>query len=245
MPSPATLSLLTGVFTSRKERAMSIGLWGATGGMAIALGPIVGGFLLEHYSWSSVFYTLGPVSLAVIAMVARFVPSSKNPLPQGLDFLGLVLSGGFMGLLGYTIIEAPGRGWTSTASLLGFAGAPVLLIAFIVGERRTDQPMLDVRLFTNMRFSAASASVTVAFFTLFGFIFLMTQYFQFVRTYSPLSTGVHLLPLAISLALGSTAVPPLAIRLRTKTIVTAGLSLQATFYFWVPTDTPPTLSHRI
>ena len=213
MTFPATLSLLTGVFTSRKERALSIGLWGATAGMAIALGPIVGGFLLERYSWSSIFYTLGPVSLAVIALAARFVPGSKNPVPHGLDFPGLILSGGFMGLLIYTIIEAPGRGWTSAASLLGFAGAAVLLIAFIAGERRADQPMLDVRLFANMRFSAASASVTVAFFTLSGFIFLMTQYFQFVRTYSPLSAGVHLLPVAISVAVGSTAGTRLAVRL--------------------------------
>jgi EmrB/QacA subfamily drug resistance transporter len=245
MTFPATLSLLTGVFTSRKERAMAIGLWGATGGVAIALGPIVGGFLLEHYSWSSIFYTLGPVSLAVIALVARFVPGSKNPVPHGLDFLGLVLSGGFMGLLVYTIIEAPGRGWTSAASLLGFASAAVLLIAFIVGERRTDQPMLDVRLFANMRFSAASTSVTVAFFTLFGFIFLMTQYFQFVRTYSPLSTGVALLPVAISVAVGSTVGTRLAVRLGTKIIVTAGLALQAGFYFWVASDITPALSYGI
>ena len=245
MTFPATLSLLTGVFTSRKERAMSIGLWGATGGMAIALGPIVGGFLLEHYSWSSVFYTLGPVSLAVIALVALFVPGSKNPVPHGLDFLGLVLSGGFMGLLVYTIIEAPGRGWTSTASLLGFAGAAVLLIAFIVGERRSRQPMLDVRLFANMRFSAASASVTVSFFTLFGFIFLMTQNFQFVRTYSPLSTGVHLLPVAISVAVGSTVGTRLAVRLGTKAIVTAGMALVAIFYFWVASDVTPTLGYGV
>ena len=245
MTFPATLSLLTGVFTSRKERALSIGLWGATAGMAIALGPIVGGFLLEHYSWSSIFYTLGPVSLAVIALAARFVPGSKNPVPHSLDFPGLILSGGFMGLLVYTIIEAPGRGWTSAASLLGFAGAAVLLIAFIAGERRTDQPMLDVRLFASMRFSAASASVTVAFFTLSGFIFLMTQYFQFVRAYSPLSAGVHLLPVAISVAVGSTAGTRLAVRLGTKIIVTAGLALQAGFYFWVAADITPTFSYGI
>jgi len=245
MTFPATLSLLTGVFTLRKERALAIGLWGATGGLAIALGPIVGGFLLEHYHWSSIFYTLGPVSLAVIALVARFVPGSKHPAPHRLDVPGLVLSGAFMGLLVYTIIEAPGRGWTSAASLLGFAGAAAALIAFIVGERRTDQPMLDVRLFANMRFSAASASVTVAFFTLSGFIFLMTQYFQFVRAYSPLSAGVHLLPVAISVAVGSTAGTRLAVRLGTKAIVAAGLALQAGFYFWVASDITPTFSYGI
>ncbi|MEV6056817.1 DHA2 family efflux MFS transporter permease subunit [Streptomyces sp. NPDC052107] len=245
MTFPATLSLLTGVFTSRKERALSIGLWGATGGMAIALGPIVGGFLLEHYSWSSIFYTLGPVSLAVIALVALFVPLARNPVPHRLDFLGLVLSGGFMGLLVYTIIEAPNRGWASAASLAGFAGAALLLVGFIAGERRTDQPMLDVRLFKDMRFSAASAAVTIAFFTLFGFIFLMTQFFQFVRAYSPLSTGVHLLPVAVSVAVGSTLGTRLAVRVGTKAIVTAGLALQAIFYFWVAGDISPTLSYGI
>jgi len=245
MTFPATLSLLTGVFTGRKERALSIGLWGATAGMAIALGPIVGGFLLGHYSWSSVFYTLGPVSLAVIALAARFVPGSKDPVLHGLDFLGLIMSSGFMGLLVYTIIEAPGRGWTSAASLLGFAGAAAALIAFIVAERRTDRPMLDVRLFANMRFSAASASVTVAFFTLSGFIFLMTQYFQFVRSYSPLSAGVHLLPVAVSVAAGSIVGTRLAVRLGTKIIVTAGLALQAGFYFWVASDITPTFSYGI
>jgi len=245
MTFPATLSLLTGVFTGRKERALSIGLWGATAGMAIALGPIVGGFLLGHYHWSSIFYTLGPVSLAVIALAAWFVPRAQDPQPDGLDFPGLILSGSFMGLLVYTIIEAPSRGWTSVASLLGFAGAAVLLIAFIVGERRTDRPMLDVRLFANMRFSAASASVTIAFFTLSGFIFLMTQYFQFIRAYSPLSTGVHLLPVAVSVAAGSTVGTRLAVRAGTKVIVVTGLVLQAIFYFWVARDLSPTFSYGI
>src|SRR6201992_4074760 len=245
MTFPATLSLLTGVFTERKERALSIGLWGATAGLAIALGPIVGGFLLEHYNWSSIFYTLGPVSLAVIAVAAWFVPGAKDPASRGLDFPGLILSGGFMGLLVYTIIEAPGRGWTSAASLLGFAGAAVALTAFIVAERRTDRPMLDVRLFANLRFSAASAAVTIAFFTLSGFIFLMTQYFQFVRAYRPLSAGAQLLPVAISVAIGSTLGTRLAVRFGTKAIVTAGLVLQAGFYFWVASDITPTFSYLV
>jgi hypothetical protein len=105
--------------------------------------------------------------------------------------------------------------------------------------------MLDVRLFANMRFSAASASVTVAFFTLSGFIFLMTQYFQFIRGYSPLSAGVHLLPVAVSVAAGSIAGTRLAVRFGTKVIVTAGLALQAAFYFWVASDITPTFSYPI
>jgi EmrB/QacA subfamily drug resistance transporter len=245
MTFPATLSLLTDVFTSRAERALSIGLWGATSGLAIALGPIVGGFLLAHYRWSSLFFALAPVSLAVIAAVAMGVPRSVHQSARRLDIPGLVLSGGFMGLLVYTIIEAPDRGWASTASLAGFAGSVVLLGAFIVGERRSAEPMLDVRLFANLRFSAASAALTIAFFTLTGFVFLMTQFFQFVRSYSALSTGVHLLPVAVSVAVGSTVGTRLAVRVGTKAIVTAGLALQAAFYFWVASDIAPTLSYSI
>jgi EmrB/QacA subfamily drug resistance transporter len=245
MTFPATLSLLTGVFVTRKERALSIGLWGATAGMAIALGPIVGGYLLDRYQWSSVFYTLGPVSLAVVAFVALCVPAPRNIAARRLDLPGLLVSAAFMALLVYTIIEAPDRGWTSTATTLGFAGSAALLAAFIIAERRAPEPMLDVRLFANMRFSAASASVTVAFFTLFGFIFLMTQFFQFIRAYSPLSTGVHLLPVAVSVAIGSTVGTRLAVRIGTKTIVTAGLVLQAGFYLWVASDISPTLSYGV
>lgn len=245
MTLPATLSLLAGVFTTRKERALSIGLWGATGGMAIALGPIVGGLLLKHYSWTSIFYTLGPVSLAVIALVAVFVPRARSSAPRRLDVRGLILSAGFMSLLVYTVIEAPSEGWSSAASLGGFGGAALLLLAFIIAERRAAEPMLDVLLFKDMRFSAASASVTIAFFTLFGFIFLMTQFFQFVRNYSALSTGVHLLPVAVCVAVGSTVGTRLAVRAGTKAIVTVGLVMQAGFYFWVASDISPTLSYGI
>ena len=242
---PATLSLLTNIFTSRKERAISIGLWGATAGMAIALGPIVGGFLLEHFSWPSIFFTLGWVSVAVIGLAAALVPRSKDASERDLDLAGLVLSAAFMGSLIYTIIEAPDRGWSSPSTIAGFGVGAVLLVAFIVTERLVAQPMLDVRLFKDMRFSAASAAVTISFFTLFGFIFLMTQFFQFVRAYSPLSTGVHLLPVAVSVAIGSVVGTRLAVKRGTKAIVTAGLVLMATFYFWVATDISPTGSYSV
>jgi len=173
---PATLSLITNVFTERRERARAIGLWGANAGIAIALGPIVGGWLLENFAWSSVFFVMGPVAAAAAALVAVSVPTSKNPDAPALDFPGLALSTATMALLVFTIIEAPAYGWGSGRSVAGFAASAVLLAAFIGWERRAAHPMLDVRLFRNMRFSAASGAVTVAFFTLFGFIFLMTQY---------------------------------------------------------------------
>ncbi len=245
MTFPATLSLISNVFTGRAERARAIGLWGAVAGVAIALGPIVGGWLLEHFSWSSIFFAMGPVAAAGAAGVAASVPASKNPDASSADVPGLVLSAGAMGLLVFSIIEAPAYGWASARSIAGFAVSAVLLAAFIGWERRARRPMLDVRLFRNMRFSAASGSVTVAFFTLFGFIFLMTQYFQFIRGYGPLSTGVHLLPVALSVGLGSIAGTQLAVRAGTKLIVTLGLVAMAAFYAWVAASTTATIGYGI
>ncbi len=233
MTFPATLSLISNVFTERRERARAIGLWGAIAGVAIALGPIVGGWLLEHFSWTAIFVAMAPVAAAAAVFVAVSVPTSKNPDADPVDIPGLVLSTAAMALLVYTIIEAPDYGWGSARSLAGFAVSAVLLAAFIGWERRAAHPMLDVRLFRNMRFTAASGSVTVAFFTLLGFIFLMTQYFQFVRGYGPLSTGVHLLPVALSVGAGSVAGTQLAVRAGTKLIVTLGLVAMAAFYGWV------------
>jgi hypothetical protein len=147
-----------------------------------------------------------------------------------------------MALLVFTVIEAPGYGWAAARSLAGFAVSAVLLAVFIAWERRAAHPMLDVRLFRNLRFSAASGAVTVSFFTLFGFIFLITQYFQFVRGYGPLSTGVRLLPVAVSVGAGSVAGTQLAVRLGTKLVVTTGLVAMAAFYGWVCATITATLS---
>jgi EmrB/QacA subfamily drug resistance transporter len=243
MTFPATLSLISNVFTERGERARAIGLWGAVGGAAIAMGPIVGGWLLEHYSWAAIFIAMVPVAAVAAIFVAAAVPTSKDPAAAAVDMPGLVLWSAAMALLVFTIIEAPAYGWGGPRSVAGFAGSAVLLAAFIAAERRAAHPMLDVRLFRNMRFSAASAAVNVSFFTLFGFIFLIAQYFQFVRGYSPLSTGVRLLPVAASVAAGSVAGTQLAVRTGTKLVVTTGLVAVAAFYGWVAATTSATLSY--
>jgi EmrB/QacA subfamily drug resistance transporter len=235
MVFPATLSLISNVFTGRAERARAIGLWGATAGMAIALGPIVGGWLLERFSWSSIFFAMAPVAALAVALVAFSVPTSRDPLAPRIDRPGFLLSSGAMALLIYTIIEAPDHGWGSARSIGGFAIFAVLLAAFIAWEQRTSDPMLDISLFRNPRFTAASGSVTVAFFSLFGFIFLMTQYFQFIKSYSPLSAGVHLLPVATSVGIASVLGTKLAVRFGTKLIVAGGLLFVTGFYAWVAT----------
>src|SRR6266536_1451689 len=150
-----------------------------------------------------------------------------------------------MALLVFTIIEAPAYGWGAVRSLAGFAASAVLLAAFIVRERRAAHPMLDVRLFRNMRFSAASGAVTVSFFTLFGFIFLMTQYFQVARGYGPLAAGVRLRPGALAVGAGSVAGTQLAVRAGTKLVVTTGLVAMPGFYGWVAATISATLAYGV
>src|SRR6266496_3048896 len=229
MAFPATLSLISNVFTERRERARAIGLWGAIAGVAIAMGPIVGGWLLEHFSWASIFIAMAPVAAAAAILAALVVPTSKDPEAAAPDIAGLVLSSATMALLVFTIIEAPAYGWGAARSLAGFAASAVLLAAFIAWERHAAQPMLEVGLFRNMRFSAASGAVTVSFFTLFGFIFLITQYFQFVRGYGPLSTGVRLLPVAAFYAwVAATISATLAYGIIAAQMVVYGLGLGLT-----------------
>jgi EmrB/QacA subfamily drug resistance transporter len=200
---PTTLSIISNAFTDRRERAAALGLWGAAVGVGVAAGPVAGGWLLEHYSWPSVFWALVPVALITIGMTLAFVPESRDPAVPPLDKTGLAISVAMLGLLTFTIIEAPDHGWLSSRTLVGFAASLVLLMVFVRVERVATNPMLDVRLFTDRRFSAACGAVTVAFFALFGFIFLITQFFQFVRDYSPLGTGLRILPVAVSIAAAS------------------------------------------
>jgi EmrB/QacA subfamily drug resistance transporter len=237
---PATLSLLTNVFTERGERARAIGLWGATTGIGIALGPIVGGWLLERFSWQSVFFALAPIAALGLLLVSAYVPSSRDPEAPPADRPGLVLSTAAMAILIYTIIEAPNYGWAAARSIAGFALAASLLLAFIAWERRATAPMLDVGLFRNLRFSAASGAVTITFFSLMGFIFLVTLYFQFLKGYGPFSTGVRLLPVATMTGITSVLGTGLAVRSGTKLVVAAGLVSLAAGLTWTSTASADT-----
>src|SRR3954462_5552527 len=200
---PTTLSIISNTFRERRERAAALGIWGAVVGLGVAMGPITGGVLLEQFYWGSVFWALVPLALVTAVAAYLFVPESRDPSVPGLDLPGLGLSVAMLASLTYTIIEAPARGWAAAAPLGGCLAAAVLLAAFVVRERRTPHPMLDVSLFRDRRFSAASGAVTITSFALFGFIFLITQYFQFIRGYGTLSTGARILPVALSIAVAS------------------------------------------
>jgi len=224
---PATLALLTNVFTVARERATAIGIWSGVSGLAVAIGPVTGGLLLRHFAWGSVFLVNVPIVAVALAAGMWLLPESRDSRPGRFDPLGAVLSIAGIGLLTWTVIEAPRHGWGSVTTIAGFAGALLMLAAFVYSQLRRSDPMLDVRLFRNMRFTAASGAIALAFFGLFGFIFLITQYFQLIRGYDPLRAGVATLPFAVVTG----AVSPLAIavmkRVGTKIVVSAGLALMS------------------
>jgi EmrB/QacA subfamily drug resistance transporter len=220
---PATLAILNNVFAVARERATAIGIWSGVSGLAVAIGPVSGGLLLRHFAWSSVFYVSVPVALVALVAGRLLLPESRDPKAGRFDPLGALLSVAGISLLTWSIIEAPRHGWASAATVGGIFGALVILLVFAWWQVRRPDPMLDVRLFRNPRFSAASGSIALAFFGLFGFIFLITQYFQVVRGYDPLRAGVATLPFAVVTG----ALSPVAIlimkRIGTKLVVASGL----------------------
>jgi EmrB/QacA subfamily drug resistance transporter len=230
---PTTLSIITNTFPERQARAQAIGAWGAVTGLGVATGPVIGGALLDRFWWGSVFVALVPVALIALAGAWVAVPSSRQSDAAPIDRTGLGLSIVALGALVFTIIEAPVHGWLVPRTTGGFVLAAAGLIAFALWERRRPNPMLDVRLFANPRFSAASGSVTVAFFSLFGFIFLITQYFQQLRSYSPLSTGVRILPVAFSIAVSSVGGSRLVMRVGNKLVVAGGLVCLSAAFAWI------------
>jgi EmrB/QacA subfamily drug resistance transporter len=234
---PATLALLVNVFTDARQRAIAISIWAATSGLAVALGPVSGGFLLEHFFWGSVFLVNVPVIVVAMIAIWRVVPTSRDTTIRRFDPLGIGLSIAGVSVLVWAVIEGPKHGWTSATSVIAFGLAAALLTAFVRWEKRIDHPMLDVAVFTNMRFTAGSVSVAFAFFALFGFIFMVTQYFQFVRGYGTLEAGVRTVPFALFTGMAAPLSAKLAERFGTKAIVAAGLASMALGFAWTTRDT--------
>jgi EmrB/QacA subfamily drug resistance transporter len=219
---PSTLSILTNVFLV-KERPKAIGIWAAVAGLGIAIGPVSGGWLIEHLDWSAVFLVNLPIVVLALAAAPALVPESRDPKQSRLDPLGAVLSTAGLGLLTWSIIEAGERGWTDGLVLGGFGVAAAALAAFVAWELRTSSPMLDVRLFRVRRFSGASVSIALVFFSLFGTIFFLTTYLQSVMDYDALAAGLRVTPVAVGLVLGGPISAKLAERIGTRNVVAGGL----------------------
>ncbi len=234
---PATLGLLTNIFTDARERATAIGVWAGVSGLAVAIGPVSGGVLLEHFGWNSVFLVNLPIVAIALAAGWFLLGESQDPQAGGFDLVGAIGSVAFVGTLVFTVIEAPNHGWTSAATITGFVAAAGLLVAFVAWEARHPHPLLDVRQFTNPRFSAASGAITAAFFALFGFIFLITQYFQAVQGWGALRAGLATLPFALVTGALSPVAIMLMKRLGTTVVVTTGMALMSAGFFLAATST--------
>ncbi len=222
---PSTLSILTNVFHDPKERGRAIAIWAGFSGLAVALGPMIGGLLLEHYSWHSVFLINIPVAGVALVAGAFIIPKSRDPKQSRLDPVGAVLSIIGLATLLFGIIEGPEKGWSSDQVIAAFAIAAVALVAFVLWERHSRSPMLDMSLFANPRFTAASSTITLVFFALFGSLFLMTQYWQLVHGYSPLEAGVRLLPHAATMMIVAPLSARVVEKVGTKRVVLAGLAM--------------------
>ena len=236
---PSTLSILTNIFPPN-ERGRAIAIWTAAAGVAVPLGPVLGGWLLEHFWWGSVF--LINVPIVVIALIAGFflLPESKDPEHSSLDPIGAVLSIAGLGVLLYGIIEAPNYGWLSLRSWIAFLAGTLLLAAFAYWEWRNPRPMLNTRFFRNPRFSAASFSIALVFFALFGSMFFLTQYLQVVLGYSTLQAGIRITPVALGILIGAPASVRLVRILGSKLVVAGGLSIVAIGLFIMSRSTPTT-----
>src|SRR3954454_6798952 len=176
---PSTLSILTATVPAH-ERGKAIGIWAGCSGIGIAIGPVAGGWLLEGHGWGAIFLVNLPIVLLALIAGRFLVPESRDESAPRLDLAGFGLSFAGLTALVWALIEAPSRGWTDGAVLGALAGAALGLAAFVAWERRAPQPMLPIHFFRNPRFSASSAAVTLAFFALFGVIFFLTPYLQFV-----------------------------------------------------------------
>ena len=203
MLNPVAMSIITNTFTDKAERARAIGIWGGAYGLSMALGPVVGGLLVDSIGWRGTFYVNIPVGLAAIALTARFVPESRAPRPRRPDPIGQALIIVMLGSLTYAIIEGPALGWHAPVIMALFAVAAVALAVFVAYEARRTEPVLDPRFFRSVPFAGSVLTAISATAAVGGCLFLATLYLQEVRGMSALLAGLHMLPMAAMMALGA------------------------------------------
>ena len=222
MIMPSTLSIVRTSFP-KEERRLALGIWSAVLSLGILVGPLIGGFLLEHFWWGSVFLINVPITAVAVVGALLFIEEIKNPSSASLDLVGTALAVVAMGLVFFGITEAPKLGWAGSLPLASLILGGISLAAFVLWERRIPHPMLDLSLFRNPRFSAASLSVALAYSSLFGAMFVLTQYLQFVLAYRPLEAGLRIAPLMIAALPASVVGAVLAARLSTRAVIVGGL----------------------
>jgi EmrB/QacA subfamily drug resistance transporter len=235
---PSTLSVIANVFP-REERAKAITIWAGVSGLGIGLGPLVGGLLIENFAWSSVFLVNVPIAVVALALGLVLVPESRDPSGARLDLPGAVLSIGAVTAVVYGIIEAPGVGWTDPFILGTFVVAAVLGAAFAWRETHTTEPMLDFSLFRDGRFTAGAGAIALTFFAMFGVIFGLTQYLQFVLGKTALEAGTLMISLAVGIPIGARISLKAVAHAGTGRVMGGGLVLVSlillSLIWWTPT----------
>jgi EmrB/QacA subfamily drug resistance transporter len=228
MLTPVSLSIVRNTFTDPKERATAIGIWSGIFGLATACGPVIGGILVSEVGWRSVFWVNVPIGLAMMIATRRYVPESRAPHPRRVDVPGQVLMIVMLGSLTYGVIEGPSAGWTSPPIVALFAVAAAALAAFVLVERRRAEPLLELRFFRSPPFTGASVIAVLSFIVLSGFLFVTTLYLQQVRGYSPLATGLALLPATVVMAAAAPVAGHLTARRGPRSsLVASGLLIAA------------------
>lgn len=221
---PSTLSIITNVFPP-KERAKAIGIWAAFAGIGVAIGPLTGGFLIEHFWWGSVFLVNMPVVVFGIIANATLVPESKAEVSEKIDFIGAALSIVALMSLLYGIIFGADESFRETHVIIALTISIVSFVTFFLWEAKVPQPMLQLSFFKDRRFSAGALSITFVFFAMFGMSFLLTQYLQSVLGFTPLESGVRFIPFAAAMIVSAPSSAKLSAKIGTKYTVTLGLTL--------------------
>ncbi len=220
--SPGSLSLLAAAFPDNRERTQAIGIWAGISGLSIAAGPLVGGLLIQVSSWPAIFFVNLPFGVIALIVGWRVLVESRNPAARRVDLPGQALVIVGLAALTYALIEGESKGWTSPLILSLFAGAFVLLVAFVIVEARSREPLLPLQLFKSVTFSAANAGAVLLGFGLLGTIFFMSQYFQGVQGYSALGSGLRTLPATVGTFIMAPLAGQLAARFGPRVPITLG-----------------------
>ena len=235
MIAPATLAIITNVFP-KEERGKAIGIWAGFNGVSVALGPIIGGLVIQNLDWHWIFYINLPVTAAALILGYFFVPNSRDPKPKSPDIPGTILSIAGLGTLVFGLIKVNDWGWGDRSVIGSLCISVVLIALFILWERRTTHPMLEMELFRNRRFTAGVIAIVIMGLALFGLSFTNTLFMQFVKNYSPLQTGVRYIPLALGVLVGAGSSDRLVQRIGTARVMLIGFlgvaALSVAYSFW-------------
>jgi EmrB/QacA subfamily drug resistance transporter len=240
---PLTLTLLSAAVPAER-RGLALGAWGAVGGLAIALGPLVGGAIVQGLSWQWIFWLNVPLGIALVPAAALLLRESYGP-DGALDIPGLGLASGGLFALVWALIHGNESGWTSPEIVAAFIASAVLLVGFVAWEARAANPMLPLRFFRNRAFSAANAVSVLLSFSLFGSVFLLAQFFQFVQGYTPLEAGIRTLPWTLMPIFVAPIAGVLSDRIGGRPLLVTGMALMAVGLGWVAAVATPTVEYLL